>query len=91
LSSSEDDYYKDPYVREFKKQKKILKANVKEQLVRDGIIDPDLEKAEQDPEVFVLKGKDGVLIYRRDSFKKLMNNDSLKYHENGMREVYEEF
>ena len=35
-------------------------------------------------EVMELKDNKGRLLYRRDSFKRLLNNDSLKYHENGM-------
>jgi hypothetical protein len=38
-----------------------------------------------------LKDNKGRLLYRRDSFKRLLNNDSLKYHENGMQEVFDEF
>ena len=42
-------------------------------------------------EVMELKDSKGRLLYRRDSFKRLLNNDSLKYHENGMQEVFDEF
>jgi hypothetical protein len=42
-------------------------------------------------DVMELKDSKGRLLYRRDSFKRLLNNDSLKYHPNGMMEVFEEF
>jgi len=42
-------------------------------------------------DVMKLKDKRGTLIYRQDSFKRLLKNDSLKYHENGMQEVFDEF
>ena len=42
-------------------------------------------------DVMELKDNKGRLLYRRGSFKRLLNNDSLKYHENGMQEVLEEF
>lgn len=35
-------------------------------------------------DVIELKDNKGRLLYRRDSFKRLLKNDSLKYHENGM-------
>ncbi len=38
-----------------------------------------------------LRDKRGQLLYRKDSFKRLLKNDSLKYHERGMQEVFEEF
>mmetsp|Transcript_15968 Transcript_15968/g.26926 ORF Transcript_15968/g.26926 Transcript_15968/m.26926 type:complete len:90 (-) Transcript_15968:62-331(-) len=42
-------------------------------------------------DVMELKDKRGNLLFRRESFKGLLNNDSLKYHENGMKEVFAEF
>ena len=31
------------------------------------------------------------MLYRQDSFKRLLKNDSLKYHEGGLKEVFKEF
>jgi hypothetical protein len=36
-------------------------------------------------------GEGKTIKFRRESFKRLLNNDSLKYHEKGMEEVFEEF
>ena len=41
--------------------------------------------------MITVKDNKGTLTYRRGSFKRLLNNDSLKYHENGMQEVFDEF
>ena len=41
--------------------------------------------------IFTLSNGRGRIPYRRGSFKRLLNNDSAKYHENGQKEVFEEF
>ena len=41
--------------------------------------------------LFRLKNDRGEILYRRDSFRRLLDNDSAKYHENGQKEVFEEF
>jgi len=51
-----------------------------EQQLKEGVND-----------LMLLKDSRGQLMYRRDSFKRLLKNDSLKYHEGGMKEVFEEF
>ena len=42
-------------------------------------------------DIMELRDRKGKLFYRQDSFKRLLKNDSLKYHENGMQEVFDEF
>ena len=41
--------------------------------------------------LFRLKNDRGEIVYRRNSFRRLLDNDSAKYHENGPKEVFEEF
>ena len=66
-----------------------MKANGIVDEVQDAQILYNLRAGPQD--VMELKDNKGRLLYRRDSFKRLLNNDSLKYHENGMQEVFDEF
>ena len=66
-----------------------MKANGIVDEVQDAQILQNLRAGPQD--VMELKDNKGRLLYRRDSFKRLLNNDSLKYHENGMQEVFDEF
>ena len=41
--------------------------------------------------MFSLKNDRGEVFYRKDSFRRLLDNDSAKYHDNGQKEVFEEF
>ena len=65
-------------------KRKILKDKLRKHLNYEG-------PHEKNPDIIELKHKDGVVLFRKDSFKRLLNNDSLKYHENGMQEVFDEF
>ena len=42
-------------------------------------------------DVMELEDNNGQLLYRKNSFKRLLKNDSLKYFDNGMQEVFDEF
>ena len=79
----------DTYTREHKNRKKSVKANLQRYFEMAGI--EQIKEIHDPHDVFKLKDKNGVLLYRRDSFKRLLKNDSLKYHENGMKEVFDEF
>ena len=41
--------------------------------------------------VLELRDRRGMLLYRQNSFRRLLKNDSLKYHERGFTEVFQEF
>ena len=62
--------------------------------MKKGLIrNSQLEYDENNPNyvIFALKNERGVIPYRRGSFKRLLDNDSAKYHENGQKEVFDEF
>ena len=52
---------------------------------------PAIAESSKEAVLFSLKNDRGEIIYRRDSFRRLLDNDSAKYHENGPKEVFEEF
>lgn len=77
-------------------KKDVLKVMEKEgieceQLIRDKLL-REREEAGEDIDNFVFVGDSTTqLLYRRNSFKRLLNNDSLKYFENGQQDVFDEF
>ena len=62
-----------------------------EQLIREKLL-REREEAGEDKDNFVFVGDSTTqLLYRRNSFKRLLNNDSLKYFENRQQDVFDEF
>jgi len=74
-----------------------LKLKLHDYMVENNLIDQKKDRKivkdlnEDCDNLIELKDKRGNLIYRQNSFKRLLKNDSLKYHEHGMKEVFEEF
>ena len=65
------------------------KGIVNEEDKRDHTIFANLSEGVED--IMTLTDNRGQLLYRRGSFKRLLKNDSLKYFDNGMQEVFDEF
>lgn len=80
-------------------RRKDLKQRIYKHMLRTGLLNEQdrqdrrvIKNLNEDvDDVMKLKDKRGALLYRQDSFKRLLKNDSLKYHENGMQEVFDEF